>query len=266
MKYFTLFALLIITKISYAQQTEGQLFTSFDGTKIYYEVKGKGESVLLVHGFISTSESWTRSPLYADLISAGYKVIILDQRGNGKSDKPHDVKAYANDAEAKDIMALMKHLKIKKYSAVGYSRGSIITSRLLVLDKNIKAAVIGGMGAAFTNPIWPRRDMFYRALMGEPVEELASMVKYVKESGRDQLALAYLQKEQPTTTEKELKKIKIPVLVICGDQDEDNGSSKELAALIPRSNYVRIPGNHNNTVQSVEFSSKVIAFLKENLK
>ena len=266
MKLFTLFALLILAQNSHAQQTEDQLFTSFDGTKICYEVKGKGEPVLLIHGFISTSESWTRSPLYTNLISAGYKVIVLDQRGNGKSDKPHDAKAYANDAEAKDIMALMKHLKIKKYSAVGYSRGSIITARLLVLDKNIKAAVIGGMGAAFTNHVWPRRDMFYRALMGEPVEELAGMIKYVKESGRDQLALAYLQKEQPTTTEGELKKIKIPVLVICGDQDEDNGSSKELAALLQNSNYVRVPGNHNNTVQSTEFSSEVIAFIKESLK
>ena len=67
-------------------------------------------------------------------------------RGNGNSDKPHDSTAYDNDAEAKDIMLLMHRLKIKQYSAVGYSRGSIITARLLVLDKRVMNAVMGGMG------------------------------------------------------------------------------------------------------------------------
>src|SRR4026209_987870 len=133
----------------------GTFFRSFDSTKIYYEVRGTGEAVVLVHGFIVNGQSWKRTELYKDLLNAGYKVIILDQRGNGFSDKPHDSTAYDNDAEAKDIMALMKLLNIKNYSAVGYSRGSIIVSRLLLLDNNIKAAVMGGMGAEFTNPEWP---------------------------------------------------------------------------------------------------------------
>src|SRR5258706_5603886 len=137
-------------------QRDSGYLTSFDGTKIYYEVSGKGEAVILVHGFIVNSQSWKGTALYNDLVSAGYKVIILDQRGNGRSDKPHDSTAYENDAEAKDIMALTKKLDIKKYSAVGYSRGSIIVSRRLVLDKNIQKAVIGGMGSDFTNPGSPR--------------------------------------------------------------------------------------------------------------
>ena len=116
----------------------GSFFKSFDSTKIYYEVRGTGDAVVLVHGFIVNGQSWKRTVLYNDLIVQGYKVIILDQRGNGFSDKPHEPEAYENDAEAKDIMALMKLLGIKKYSAVGYSRGAIIVSRLLVLDKTIK--------------------------------------------------------------------------------------------------------------------------------
>src|SRR6187551_3581607 len=104
----------------------GRFLTSFDSTKIYYEVRGTGDAVVLVHGFIVNGQSWKRTELYKNLLEEGYKVIILDQRGNGFSDKPHDSTAYDNDAEAKDIMALMNLLKIKKYSAVGYSRGSII--------------------------------------------------------------------------------------------------------------------------------------------
>ena len=66
---------------------------------------------MLVHGFIVNGQSWKRTELYKNLLEEGYKVIILDQRGNGFSDKPHTPEAYENDAEAKDIMALMKCLR-----------------------------------------------------------------------------------------------------------------------------------------------------------
>jgi pimeloyl-ACP methyl ester carboxylesterase len=114
---------------------DSNYLTSFDGTKIYYEVRGAGKPVLLIHGFIVNSNSWKHTTLYNDLLDAGYKVIVLDMRGNVRSDKPHDSTSYDNDAEAKDIMMLMDKLEIKDYAAVGYSRGSIITARLLVLDK-----------------------------------------------------------------------------------------------------------------------------------
>jgi len=241
----------------------GAYFRSFDGTKIYYEVRGSGETVLLVHGFIVNGQSWKRTELYKDLLTAGYKVIILDQRGNGFSDKPHDSTAYDNDAEAKDIMALMNLLKIKKYSAVGYSRGSIIVSRLLVLDKRIKKGVMGGMGAEFTNPQWPRRIMFYKALSGEPVPELAAMVENVKKQGLDQQALAYLQRSQPSTSKEELAKIKQPVLIICGDKDSDNGSAKELADLFKHPTYKITPGDHGGASRTKEFSTEVISFLQK---
>lgn len=246
----------------FATGQSGDFFSSFDETKIYYEVKGEGEPVILIHGFIVNSDSWKRTELYNDLLSAGYKVIILDQRGNGKSDKPQMAEAYEKDAEAKDIIALANHLGLTGYHAVGYSRGAIIASRLLLLDNRLKSAVLGGMGADFTNPSWPRRILFYRALMGEEVPELAGMLKYVQDSKLDQRALAYLQKAQPSTLPEEFKTVKKPVLVICGDQDEDNGSSKELASLIPGSSYVRVPGNHNNASRSREFSEQVRKFLK----
>ncbi|HEV8271699.1 MAG TPA: alpha/beta hydrolase [Chitinophagaceae bacterium] len=266
-RFLLLSCLLLITFRSYTQNKNppdtGAYFKSFDSTKIYYEVRGTGDAVVLVHGFIVNGQSWKRTELYKNLLEEGYKVIILDQRGNGFSDKPHTPEAYENDAEAKDIMALMKKLKIKKYSAVGYSRGSIIVSRLLVLDKRIKKAVMGGMGAEFTNPEWPRRIMFYKALSGESVPELAAMVENVKKQGLDQQALAYLQKAQPSTSKEALAKIKQPVLIICGDKDSDNGSAKELADLFKHPVYRVTPGDHGSASRTKEFSKEVISFLHE---
>jgi len=239
------------------------LFASFDGVKIYYEVKGNGKPVVLVHGFVVNGESWKKSALYNDLLNRGYKVITMDLRGNGKSDKPHDPASYANDAEAKDIMGLLTMLGIKQYDVVGYSRGSIITARLLVLDKRISKAVMGGIGIDFTNPEWPRRIMFYKALSGEPTKELEGLVKRVQELGLDQQALACMQKEQPSTSKQELNAVKQPVLIICGDKDSDNGSSLELVKIIPNGVHENVPGDHGSASVTKEFSEKVIAFISK---
>lgn len=239
-------------------------FSSFDGTKIYYEVAGKGKPVLLVHGFIVDGGSWKRAALYKALLGDGYKVIVPDMRGNGRSGKPHDSLAYDNDAETKDLMLLLNFLKINEYSVVGYSRGSIITARLLVLDKRIKDAVLGGMGTDFTNPQWPRRIMFYHALMGDSVPELKGMIQYVKSQNLDQRALAYLQRSQPATSKEELGKISQPVLVISGSQDEDNGSAAELAKLLPHSTLASVPGDHNHASGTVDFSNQVLQFFRQN--
>ena len=253
------------TTVAQRQNTSSDtthFYTSFDGVKIYYEMKGTGTPVVLIHGFIVNGESWKKTILYKDLLKDGYKVITLDMRGNGQSDKPHKAEAYLNDAEAKDIMGLTKMLGIRKYSVVGYSRGAIIASRLLILDNDVYKAVIGGMGTGFTNNEWPRRKIFYRALMGDTVPELAAMVKNVQATGLDQLALAYMQNGQPSSSPQELKKITKPVLVICGSEDEDNGSGSELATMIPASVFATVPGNHGAAVGTVEFSKAVIEFLK----
>jgi pimeloyl-ACP methyl ester carboxylesterase len=254
--------LLFSSRLFSQQVTEGRYFASFDSTKIYYEVKGEGYPVILIHGFSGTGQGWKTTAAYTDLLKAGYKVIILDQRGNGQSDKPHNETAYANDAEAKDIIGLVSSLKIKHYDVVGYSRGSIITSRLLVLDKRINKAVMGGMGDAYTNPDWPRRVHAYRALMGDTtLHDVDDMVKYIHSQHFDELALAYQQKYQPSTSKQQLAALRKPVLIIRGTEDKENGSETGLQALIPHAGLVYVPGNHNTAIRTVEFSAAVLKFL-----
>ena len=256
---------LLLNTCSYAQPAPaGQYFTSFDSTKIYYEVKGDGYPVILIHGFSGTGQGWKSCAVYGDLLKAGYKVILIDQRGNGRSDKPHTDAAYANDAEAKDIMGLISSFSIKSYNAVGYSRGSIITSRLLVLDKRLRKAVIGGMGDAYTNPDWPRRIHAYHALMGDTtLHDVDDMVKYIRSQHFDEQALALQQKYQPSTSVRELAATRIPVLIIRGTEDKENGSETGLNNFIPHSNLVYVPGNHNTAITTVEFSRSVLKFFGE---
>jgi pimeloyl-ACP methyl ester carboxylesterase len=261
----TLSILLLLTTGIFAQtETTGSYFTSFDSTRIYYEVKGTGYPVILIHGFSGTSQGWKNCAVYGDLLKAGYTVILIDQRGNGRSDKPHTDAAYANDAEAKDIMGLMKSLNIKQYDAVGYSRGSIITSRLLVLDKRLHKAIMGGMGDAYTNPEWPRRLHAYRALMGDTtLHDVDDMMKYIHSQHFDNLALALQQKYQPSTSPQELATVHTPVLIIRGTEDKENGSETGLNKLIPNSGLAYVPGNHNTAIRTVEFSAAVVKFLSD---
>ncbi len=246
-----------------AQSIQDTSFTSFDGTKIHYLVQGQGKPVVLVHGFISNSNSWKRAALVPELVKAGYQVIILDLRGNGGSDRPHTEAAYANNAECKDIMALVKHLKIKHYDVVGYSRGSILTARLLTMDKNIRAAVLGGMGTDFTDPNWSRRKMFQEAFQGKAhlYPETQGAVNYAKSIGADTVALGLLQQFQPVVAPAELAKVKKPVLVISGAEDSDNGKAADLAKLFPKSVLKTVPGDHNTTSATEPFAKEVVRFL-----
>jgi len=257
-----LFAGIILQITTLAQKDSAGYFSSFDKVKIYYEVRGTGKPVLLIHGFTGKGSDWKTKPVYDSLIAAGFKVITADLRGNGYSDKPHEPEAYANDAEAKDLIGLLKYLGIKKYEAVGYSRGSIILARLLVLDKNITRAVIGGMGVDFTNPLWPRRIGIYEALMYDS-SGFDGLKQRIAATGMDRLALAYQQKEQPSTSKEELAKVKQKVLIICGDRDEDNGKAKDLQQLIAGSQFVSVPGNHDSAPGTREFATTTVAFLKK---
>jgi len=268
-KHFRILSFLVVLILSttglFAQTTpEGSYFTSFDSTKIYYEVKGTGYPVLLVHGFSGTGQGWKNCVVYNDLLNAGYKVIILDQRGNGRSDKPHTDSAYAHDAEAKDIIGLMTFLNVANYDAVGYSRGSIITSRLLMLDKRLRKAVMGGMGDAYTSPNWPRRVHAYLSLMGDTtLHDVDDMMKYIHSQHFDNLALAMQQKYQPSTSPAQLAAVKIPVLIIRGTEDKENGSETGLNKLIAGSALVYVPGNHNTAIRTPEFSKAVLNFIKD---
>lgn len=255
------FVFLIILFIGEGFGAQAHQFTSFDGTTLVFTDEGEGKPVLLIHGFINTRKSWDQTELKKDLLAKGYRVIIPDLRGNGDSDKPQDDKAYANDAEVKDLILLMDYLKITKYKAVGYSRGSIVLARLLTQDKRITKAVLGGMGIDFTLPDWDRRIMFAAAFAGNTNEFTQGAVDYARSIHADLRSLHLQQKHQPVTSLKELAAIRKKVLVVAGDQDVDNGDPRELQSAIPKAKLKIVEGDHNGTYKTPDFSKAVLTFL-----
>src|ERR1700712_4909098 len=99
----TAIAILFFFVASTAQnRPDSGFYVSFDKTRIHYESSGSGRPILLIHGFMGSGESWKKSAVYRQLRSGGYRVILLDLRGNGRSDHPHVEEAFRHDAEAKD--------------------------------------------------------------------------------------------------------------------------------------------------------------------
>ena len=113
-----------------------------NGVKIRYVTEGKGEAVVLIHGWMSDSDMWGR--LDTNPATKEYQLIALDLRGHGKSDKPHDAAKY--DAEvAADVIRLLDHLKIEKAHLVGYSSGSYVAGKVAATYPNrVRSVVFGG--------------------------------------------------------------------------------------------------------------------------
>ncbi|KYG60803.1 alpha/beta fold hydrolase [Bdellovibrio bacteriovorus] len=95
-------------------------FESFDGTPIYYEVRGEGEPLILIYGIACIMNHWHHQIEY---FSHKYKVITFDLRGHQKSNPVTDMSQLTMEALAKDVFALMKHLEIKQAHFAGHSFG-----------------------------------------------------------------------------------------------------------------------------------------------
>jgi pimeloyl-ACP methyl ester carboxylesterase len=115
-----------------------------NGCKIHYLDQGEGEPVLLIHGFtMNANTQW--APIIRELKDQ-YRVIAIDNRGHGRSDKPHEPDKYGMEMVL-DQVRLLDHLGIEKAHVVGYSMGGFITSKLITTHPDrVKSAVLGGAG------------------------------------------------------------------------------------------------------------------------
>jgi pimeloyl-ACP methyl ester carboxylesterase len=117
-----------------------------NGVKIRYTVQGKGEPVVLIHGFtLNPFLQWDVWGITREL-QKNYQVVTIDCRGHGRSGKPHDAKLYGKEM-VDDVVRLLDHLKIHKAHIVGYSMGGFITLNMLArYPERMITATTGGAG------------------------------------------------------------------------------------------------------------------------
>jgi pimeloyl-ACP methyl ester carboxylesterase len=101
------------------------------GVGIEYEVTGEGRPVVLLHGFPDTGRLWRHQ--VPALSEAGFRVIVPDLRGFGRSDKPPDVDAYAMQLLAGDVLAVMADAGVDRAHVVGHDWGAVVAWGLAAL-------------------------------------------------------------------------------------------------------------------------------------
>src|SRR5487761_320431 len=150
-----------------------------DGIRLHYEVHGPGDgsAIVLVHGFASDYQlNWVGTRWQETLTTAGFRVVGLDCRGHGSSDKPHDPAAYALETMAADVRRLLDHLEIETANYLGYSMGGKIgVQAMLDFPKRLERVVLGGVGWGGPFRAAPQ---IAKAMRGGPIESPVAQTFY----------------------------------------------------------------------------------------
>ena len=243
-------------------------FRARDGLELAYRELGVGRPLVLIHGYFSTATvNWIRYGHAAKLAARGYRVVMPDLRGHGDSAKPHDAAFYPADILADDGFALIEHLELTDYDLGGYSLGARTTVRMLVRGATPARAIVAGMGLeGLTNT--GGRGGYFRNILSNPGTFKSGSAQWMAEAflktvGGDPVALLHILDTFVDTTPEALARIRTPTLVLIGADDDDNGSGEALAATLPQSRYVMIPGNHMSAVTKPELAAAMAEFLGE---
>ncbi|USU09429.1 alpha/beta hydrolase [Sphingomonadaceae bacterium OTU29MARTA1] len=246
--------------------TEPQYFASFDGTRIAWSELGEGRPVVLIHGYFSTAEvNWIKYGHAAKVAARGFRVIMPDLRGHGLSDRPHEPSAYPPDALMRDGMALIAHLGLSDYDLGGYSLGGRTTMRMLVNGATPRRAVLSGMGLTGILQTSGRGDYFRNILTNLGSFERGTnewmTEAFLKTTGGDPVALLNVLETFVDTPLAAVEAIQVPVAVITGAEDDDNGSGAALADAIPQAVFREVPGGHMSAVAKPELGQAIADFL-----
>lgn len=241
-------------------------FIAPDGVTLAWHEMGEGRPVVLFHGLFSNAETnWIKFGHAAEIAGRGFRVIMPDLRAHGHSAKPHDAACYPPDVLAHDGLALIEHLGLTGYDLGGYSLGARTCIRMVVMGAKPRRLVNSGMGLQGLLNTGARSAHFKKILTGIGTHERGSpewlAEAFLKTAGGDAQALLPLLDSFVDTGEEEIRGIGMPTLVLSGDEDHDNGSSEELAELLPQGRYIAVPGGHMSAVTKPELGKAIADFL-----
>ncbi len=265
------------------RRVTGDYFDS-NGVRIHYIVEGTGDPVILVHGFAANADLNWRLPGVTKSLAKEFRVIALDNRGHGLSDKPHDPKQYGAEM-IEDVVRLMDHLGIEKAHVVGYSMGGFITLRLAVAhpDRLLSAApCAAGWREPTVENLMMVRGIVEALESGRGFKPLLSNIERI--GGRpnrlrlaimdgvmrlmsDEKALAAVMRGfvDFAVTKEQLEANTVPVLSIVGEKDPLRDGVDAMVGVMANHRAVYIGGgDHFTTIRNPQFVETLKAFLREH--
>lgn len=240
-----------------------------DTAEIAYFDEGEGDVVLLIHGFASNAHTnWINVGWTQLLIDSGYRVIAIDNRGHGESQKFYNQDDYLLEKMADDASALLTHLNISKAHVMGYSMGSRISATLASrYPEMVDKLILAGNGYNMIEGGFDSSEI-YDGLVAETDEDVTTKIGtefryFAKATKSDLKALAACIMGGRSYIEKMLfENLKPKTMVIAGTEDTVAMNADKLASIIPNGHYVPIPKrNHMNAVGDKIYKQEVLNFL-----
>ena len=188
-----------------------------------------------------------------------------DLRVHGSSDAPHEPEHYPPDVLVHDLKDLVAHLGLVDFDLGGFSLGARTSVRAVVAGLTPRRLILGGMGLAGLAG-WAKRGDFFRRVIADYEsakrgDDTWMSIQFMKTMKIDRVAARLLLDSFTDTTPEMLAALTMPTLVVCGDQDQDNGSAEELVAALPDARLASIPGTHMSSVTQPELGEVIAAFL-----
>jgi pimeloyl-ACP methyl ester carboxylesterase len=227
------------------------------GVRIHYGVAGEGVPLVLQHGFTQCIEDWHEAG-YVEALKSDFQLILVDARGHGASDKPHDAGAYPLDKRASDVVAVLDALGVEKAHFWGYSMGSWIALGMAkYAPQRVGALVVGG-GHPYARDQSATRSLVSRALAGgETIGEgggglfVASQSQmhqhYMSAALRERWlnadlnAYLALSLDRPSLEDAWLR-MDMPCCLYVGEADPLFAQARDASRLNPRVTFFSLPG------------------------
>jgi pimeloyl-ACP methyl ester carboxylesterase len=240
------------------------------GVEIAYSDEGQGVPVLLIHGFASNARvNWQATGWTKTLLDEGYRVICIDNRGHGESEKLYDPAVYGASIMAEDAARLLDHLHIEQAAVMGYSMGARISAFLTMQHPpRVSRVVFAGLAERMVLGV-PGGEAISDGLLAADVRDVADLAArsfriFAENTKSDLKALAACIRSSRVKIKPEaLAKIACPVLVVAGSEDTVSGAVQPLVDMIPGATGLTLPNrNHMNAVGDVGFKKAVLQFLQ----
>jgi pimeloyl-ACP methyl ester carboxylesterase len=224
-----------------------------DGVRIRYEVDGSGPPLLLHVGFVGGLEDWADAGYVASLASR-YRVVRLDPRGQGQSDKSHDPAAYTLRSRVGDVLAVLDAEGIDGAHVWGYSMGGRVGFALgAFVPARLTSLIVGGADPFPGNPRPIEGDFFWEGMRGGMAPfvaacEAADPAFFVSSGERarwqaadsDALRAACLRGvTEPDLERDAVAAIQVPTLIYAGTRD-DPDPKERAARLLPNAAFVAL--------------------------
>ena len=241
-------------------------WTASDGVELAWQEAGEGRALVLLHGLFSDAQmNWINFGHADHIAAAGFRVIMPDLRAHGASASPHEAEHYPPGILVRDLNELIAHLGLAEFDLGGFSLGARTVVQAVGEGLRPGKAILAGMGLRGLQN-WDRRQAFFRdaiarfdtASRGDP-HWLA--IQFMKTMKVDRTAALHVLASFGDARPEWLAAIIMPTLVVCGREDEDNGSAAELAAALPDAIFVEVPGTHMSSVTKPELGEEIARFL-----